>query len=438
MQISKKDWSRYIKRLSAIDRKAADTMAFWMQGNPDADVDELIWVAQNVAGRYGEAAGALACEMYDAVAATQGVAVPPAEIADVPDYGETAKAVRGTMKNKQNTVPATVGRLVKRVGADTMLKNAERDHAQFAWIPMGDTCSFCMTLASRGWQYMSKDAMKHGHAEHIHANCDCQYAIRFDESSTVEGYDPDRYREMYDNAEGGTPQEKINTMRRVKYIENPQKIREQKRDWYARNRRLKYGQASEFTTDRGTIIARQVERYGYNSLFVDENIKLTERQLRNVDRQVSEAKQLLGISDYCDAKVIVTDMGDTLASYNPRTNTVLISARMTSNDEIIRAQVGFTCPEDPRSTAVHEFLHWKDADDYRKTVGDITDASDMSPYSIYQREHALEALREAGVDVDNISALRDISKYAMKSALENDWEEAYTEFRTMIILLGGA
>ena len=336
------------------------------------------------------------------------------------------------------TTTATVGRLVKRVGADTMLKNAERDHAQFAWIPMGDTCAFCMTLASRGWQYMSKDAMKHGHAEHIHANCDCQYAIRFDESSTVEGYDPDRYREMYDNAEGGTPQEKINTMRRVKYIENPQKIREQKRDWYARNRRLKYGQASEFTTDRGTIIARQVERYGYNSLFVDENIKLTERQLRNVDRQVSEAKQLLGISDYCDAKVIVTDMGDTLASYNPRTNTVLISARMTSNDEIIRAQVGFTCPEDPRSTAVHEFLHWKDADDYRKTVGDITDASDMSPYSIYQREHALEALREAGVDVDNISALRDISKYAMKSALENDWEEAYTEFRTMIILLGGA
>lgn len=214
MEISKRDWKRYIDRLSAIDKKAADTMQFWMQENPDADVEELIWVAQNVAGRYGEAAGALACEMYDAVAAAQGVSVPPAEIADVPDYGETAKAVRGTMKNKQNTVPATVGRLVKRVGADTMLKNADRDHAQFAWVPMGDTCAFCLTLASRGWQYMSKDAMKHGHAEHIHANCDCQYAIRFDEESTVEGYDPERYREMYDNAEGSTPQEKINSMRR--------------------------------------------------------------------------------------------------------------------------------------------------------------------------------------------------------------------------------
>ncbi len=214
MEISKRDWKRYIDRLSAIDKKAADTMQFWMQENPGADVEEMIWVAQNIAGRYGEAAGALACEMYDAVATAQGVSVPPAEIAEIPDYGETAKAVRGTLKNKQNTVPATVSRLVKRVGADTMLKNAERDGAQFAWVPMGDTCAFCMTLASRGWQYMSKNAMKNGHAEHIHANCDCTYAIRFDGKSTVAGYDPDRYREMYDNAEGSTPQEKINSMRR--------------------------------------------------------------------------------------------------------------------------------------------------------------------------------------------------------------------------------
>ncbi len=95
-----------------------------------------------------------------------------------------------------------------------MLKNAERDGAQFAWVPVGDTCAFCMTLASRGWQYMSKDAIKHGHAEHIHTNCDSTYAIRFDEKSTVARYDPEKYREMYDNAEGDTPQEKINSMRR--------------------------------------------------------------------------------------------------------------------------------------------------------------------------------------------------------------------------------
>ena len=241
MRISMKDWKRYIKMLSAVDKKAANTMQNWMDMNPDADVEELIWVATNVAGRYGEAAGALACEMYDAVAAAQGVSVPPAKIAEVPDYGETAKAVRGTIKNKQNTVPSTVGRLVKRVGADTMLKNAQRDGAQFAWVPMGDTCAFCMTLASRGWQYMSKDAMKRGHAEHIHANCDCTYAVRFDERSTVEGYEPERYREMYDNAEGDTPHEKINSMRRANYAQNKDRINTQKRAAYAKRKAIDSG-----------------------------------------------------------------------------------------------------------------------------------------------------------------------------------------------------
>ena len=46
-----------------------------------------------------------------------------------------------------------------------MLKNALRDGAEFAWVPNGDTCAFCMTLASRGWQRASKRAIKNGHAE---------------------------------------------------------------------------------------------------------------------------------------------------------------------------------------------------------------------------------------------------------------------------------
>ena len=192
-------------------------MQFWMDENPGADVEEMIWAAQNIAGYYGEAAASLACEMYDATAAAMGANVPAAVPASVPDYGETAKAIRGTLKNKDNTVPSTVGRMVKQMGADTTMQNARRDQAQFAWIPNGDTCAFCLTLASQGWQYMRADTLKYGHAEHIHANCDCTFAIRFDTKSDVEGYDPDRYRKIYDEAEGDTPGEKINAIRRAQY-----------------------------------------------------------------------------------------------------------------------------------------------------------------------------------------------------------------------------
>ena len=166
--------------------------------------------------------------MYEATASAQGVVVPTAEIADLPEYGEVAKAVHGTMKQSQTNVPSTIARLVKQVGADTTLKNAMRDGAQFAWVPHRDTCAFCITLASRGWQNISKKALRNGHAEHIHAHCDCEYAVRFDGKSTVAGYDSDKYLEEYNNAGGD-----INAMRRIRYKENKDAINARKRELYA-------------------------------------------------------------------------------------------------------------------------------------------------------------------------------------------------------------
>lgn len=195
------------------------------------DTAGLIDYAYGLATKYGEAAGALACQMYDEVAALSGVVVPPAEMADTPSYNYTAKAIQGTMINLNNTVPSTVGRLVKQTAADTTLKNALRDGAQFAWIPSGDTCAFCLTLASRGWQYMSKKALKNGHAEHIHANCDCEYAISFDRNPKVEGYDPNYYKQIYDDAKGDSPTQKINYMRRAQYAEQRGGGQENEKPW---------------------------------------------------------------------------------------------------------------------------------------------------------------------------------------------------------------
>lgn len=217
MRISAKSWAAYVDKLSRINTTAANMMQAYVDANGIEDAEALIDYAHALVTKYGEASGALACEMYDAIAVASGKALPAAEMAALPERWETAKAVQGTIKNKDNTVPATVGRMVKQEAADTTLQNAERDQAYFAWIPTGDTCAFCLTLASRGWQKMSKRALKNGHAEHIHANCDCEYAISFDKNPQVEGYDPQRYREIYDNAEGSTPREKIDAIRRVQY-----------------------------------------------------------------------------------------------------------------------------------------------------------------------------------------------------------------------------
>ena len=138
----------------------------------------------------------------------------PAEPAETADYGEVAKTVYGTAKESPQQIPDAVGRLVKRTAEDTTLKNAIRDGAYFAWIPHGDSCAFCLMLASNGWQRASKKALKGGHAEHIHAHCDCTYMIKFSPEDSVEGYDPEEYQRMYDDAEGDDWQDKVNYLRR--------------------------------------------------------------------------------------------------------------------------------------------------------------------------------------------------------------------------------
>lgn len=237
MQISTNDWKKYINRLSALSKTASEQMGEWVAKNGFADTDALIEYAYALVTKYGEGSAELACQMYDAIAEMSGAMVPQAVPAVTATYGETAKAINGSLLQSEDgkLINSVVSRLVKQPSADTMLQNAERDGAQFAWIPSGDTCAFCITLASRGWQNQSKRAMKKGHAEHIHANCDCQYMIRFDSNTTVEGYDPDALLEEYDSFDG-SPSEKINAMRRARYAEHKDKINAQKRAAYAKKK----------------------------------------------------------------------------------------------------------------------------------------------------------------------------------------------------------
>ena len=267
MHITEKDWKNYIKLLSAVNQKAADVMKQYVEKHGFDDIAGMEDYAYAIVQKYGEASGALSAEMYDAIAEIQNANVPPAEIAPTPTMDEVQKTIRGVTKKSKNVnmVANSVGRLVKRTGADTTLLNAKRDHAQFAWVPSGDTCPFCIMLASRGWQNISKDAMRNGHAEHIHANCDCTYAVRFDEKSYVEGYDPQKYLDMYygdsidpdiieavDDKWGyGDESSRLMAIRRQLYRENKDKINAQKRAAY----RAKVN-SEKFTKDGETAIIK--------------------------------------------------------------------------------------------------------------------------------------------------------------------------------------
>lgn len=228
MQISAKTWNEYITRLSRLNQKAGQLMREYIDRHGTADTADLIAYAYGLVTKYGEGSTELACQMYDALAEAQGALVPAAEPAETASYNEVARMVNATKDQNPANLPNGVSRLVKRAGADTSLRNAARDGAEWAWVPHGDTCPFCITLASNGWQNASDKVLKGGHAQHIHANCDCEFAIRFDHRTTVAGYDPEKYLAQY-NAAGGD----INAMRRIDYAARKDAINAQKRAAYA-------------------------------------------------------------------------------------------------------------------------------------------------------------------------------------------------------------
>lgn len=231
MQITANAWNEYITRLSRLNQKAGQLMREYIGSHGTESTADLIAYAYGLVTKYGEGSAELACQMYDALAEAANAGVPAAEPAEPADYGEVARMVNATKSQNPANLPNGVSRLVKRAGADTTLKNAVRDGAEWAWVPHGDTCPFCITLASNGWQKASSKVLKGGHAEHIHANCDCEFAIRFDHNTTVAGYDPEKYLAQY-NAAGGD----INKMRRVNYAANKERINAQKRAAYAARR----------------------------------------------------------------------------------------------------------------------------------------------------------------------------------------------------------
>jgi hypothetical protein len=254
MQVSSNAWNDYIEKLKKINSLAALRTREWVEKHGIADRNALIDFVYAMSSRYGEAAAELTCEFYDALALAQGSSAASAVPAETATISEVGKAVNGSLKQSPSgqLLESVTYRLCKQASADTMLQNASRDQAEYAWIPSGgETCGFCIALAANGWQYASKSLQK-SHAEHIHANCDCMFCIRFDGKSTVSGYSPKEYENKYSNADtdscGYDPTRpkgqqwqnlstaKINGLRREAYAQNKDKINAQKREAYAKRK----------------------------------------------------------------------------------------------------------------------------------------------------------------------------------------------------------
>lgn len=288
MQITARAWNEYITRLSRLNQKAGQLMREYMDGHPEADTDTLIRYAYALVTKYGEGSAELACQMYDALAEAQGITLPAAEPAPTATYGEVTGMVKATQDSPAN-LQSGVSRMVKQAGADTTVHNAIRDGAEWAWVPHGDACPFCRMLASNGWQKASKKLLKKGHAQHIHANCDCEFAVRFSREFGVSGYDPERYLRQY-RAAGSN----INNWRRIDYAARKDVINAQKRAAY-QLRQKNRGQ-KVFITDQAIQKVQLVAPNGANhqtALFIQE----THRELLRFAQKQNDSNEVACLLD---------------------------------------------------------------------------------------------------------------------------------------------
>lgn len=132
----------------------------------------------------GEKMGAIALSSFDPDAIEGAVR---AIVQDVVD-GKPVDQVNRKLLDR-------IDREMKKAAANSTAGNARRDPLKPKWarVPGGaETCSFCLMLASFGFNTSSSDT-----ASHTHANCDCRIVPQWGEGS-IEGYDPEGMYERYE------------------------------------------------------------------------------------------------------------------------------------------------------------------------------------------------------------------------------------------------
>jgi hypothetical protein len=148
-------------------------------------------------------AAARAAEYYDAVRQAQGFSGGYSAVAESmrdPDATLGAvkyfvgKVVEGAPEVFVSLCVTRIDEEIRRAANRCVAHNARKDPAKprYARVPRGETCGFCLMLASFGFNAKTEEA-----ASHSHAHCDCRIVPGFDGKTKVRGYDPDGMYERY-------------------------------------------------------------------------------------------------------------------------------------------------------------------------------------------------------------------------------------------------
>lgn len=175
-------------------------------------IDELVDAATNVAMKFNNLGCELGAQWYDLCSELAGLDV---EAAYLPEVDETAIAERA--KSFADRVPPDsfisdafnyflqneIEKSIRITGDANLWRDYERGMAGGKWarVPVGDTCAWCLMLASQGAWYLSEKSALRGHAGKYHDGCNC-IAVYHADAESIQGYEAlAKYKSMYYEAE---------------------------------------------------------------------------------------------------------------------------------------------------------------------------------------------------------------------------------------------
>lgn len=206
MRINRRLVDNYVAMIETLGARAkaalAEVLAEIDYGDPSIAIPLIKAAMVEICGKTAEAAAQLSATLYEAlygamVGESLVVGLWEGYAAGATDEAVAAivqKLVDGEASAMESALFDRIAWEAKRAAGDSMMSYGGKG-VRFARVPSGgETCEYCMMLASRGFVYKSRaDAMGH-----YHANCRCAI-VPGTSGTTVQGYDPDEiYRTWKD------------------------------------------------------------------------------------------------------------------------------------------------------------------------------------------------------------------------------------------------
>ena len=173
-------------------------------------VEDVTQTAVRIAEKYSMLGCELGAQWYDLCSELAGLDVDPAYLPDpdVETIENGAKAAAGASRRGDygafnNFLNNMVMTSIRETGTANLWRDYERGLAPGRWarVPVGETCAWCLMLASQGAWYVSEQSALGKEAGHYHSDCDC-IAVYHADAADIAGYsDLETYKEMYYEAD---------------------------------------------------------------------------------------------------------------------------------------------------------------------------------------------------------------------------------------------